>query len=88
MTPISALAILFCIYAVSELIAQKSKAIFSTVLSIAILLLAGFWSGILPRTLIDDAQITESSDKTENPSGTTRTGWSRRDFLLSAFTAR
>ena len=27
-------------------------------LSIAILLLAGFWSGILPRTLIDDAQIT------------------------------
>ena len=58
MTPISALAILFCIYAVSELIAQKTKAIFSTVLSIAILLLAGFWSGILPRTLIDDAQVT------------------------------
>ena len=58
MTPISALAILFCIYAVSELIAQKTKAIFSTVLSIAILLLAGFWSDILPRTLIDDAQIT------------------------------
>ena len=58
MTPISALAILFCIYAVSDLIAQKTKAIFSTVLSIAILLLAGFWSGILPRTLIDDAQIT------------------------------
>ena len=58
MTPISALAILFCIYAVSELIAQKTKAIFSTVLSMAILLLAGFWSGILPRTLIDDAQIT------------------------------
>jgi len=58
MTPISALAILFCIYAVSELIAQKTKAIFSTVLSIAILLLAGFWSGILPRTLIDDAQIS------------------------------
>ena len=58
MTPISALAILFCIYAVSELIAQKTNAIFSTVLSIAILLLAGFWSGILPRTLIDDAQIT------------------------------
>ena len=48
MTPISALAILFCIYAVSDLIAQKTKAIFSTVLSIA----------ILPRTLIDDAQIT------------------------------
>lgn len=61
MTPISALAILFCIYAVSELIAQKTKAIFSTVLSIAILLLAGFWSGILPRTPIDDARSPGSA---------------------------
>ena len=58
MTPISALAILLCIYAVSELIAQKTRAVFSTVLSIALILLAGFWSGLLPRTLIDDAQIT------------------------------
>ena len=58
MTPISALTVLFCIYAVGELIAQKTRAVFSTVLSIAILLLAGFWSGLLPRTLIDDAQIT------------------------------
>ena len=37
MTPISALAILFCIYAVSELIAQKTKAIFSTVLSLSLI---------------------------------------------------
>lgn len=58
MTPISALAVLLCIYAVSELIAQKTRAVFSTVLSIALILLAGFWSGLLPRTLIDDAQIT------------------------------
>lgn len=58
MTPISALAVLLCIYAVSELIAQKTRAVFSTVLSIAIMLLVGFWSGLLPRTLIDDAQIT------------------------------
>ncbi len=58
MTPISALAVLLCIYAVSELIAQKTRAVFSTVLSIAIMLLIGFWSGLLPRTLIDDAQIT------------------------------
>lgn len=57
MTAISALAILFCIYAIGELIAQKTKAIFSTVLSIAIILLVGFWSGLLPRTVITDAQV-------------------------------
>lgn len=40
------------------MIAQKSKAVLSTVLAIAILLLAGFWSGILPRSVIEDAQVT------------------------------
>ena len=58
MAPVLALAILLCIYAVGELVAQKTKAVFSTVLGIAILLLVGFWSGILPRTLIEDAQVT------------------------------
>ena len=58
MAPVLALTILLCIYAVGELIAQKTKAVFSTVLGIAILLLVGFWSGILPRTLIEDAQVT------------------------------
>ena len=58
MTSVLALAVLLCIYAVGELIAQKTKAVFSTVLGIAILLLIGFWSGLLPRTLIDDAQVT------------------------------
>ena len=56
--PIIALTVLFCVYAAGELIAQKSKAVFSTVLGIAILLLAGFWSGILPRSVIEDAQVT------------------------------
>ena len=56
--PIIALTILFCVYAAGELIAQKTKAVFSTVLGIAILLLAGFWSGILPRSVIEDAQVT------------------------------
>ena len=51
--PIIALTVLFCVYAAGELIAQKSKAVFSTVLGIAILLLAGFWSGILPRSVIE-----------------------------------
>lgn len=58
MTGIVALTILFCVYAVSELIAQKTKAVFSTVLGISLLFLAGFWSGVLPRTLIEDAQIS------------------------------
>lgn len=58
MTPVLALTILLCIYAAGELIAQKTKAIFSTVLGIALLLLAGFWSGLLPRSLIEDAQVT------------------------------
>ena len=58
MTPVLALTVLLCIYAIGELVAQKTKAIFSTVLSIALLLLAGFWSGILPRTLIEDAQVS------------------------------
>lgn len=57
MKAIYALTILLCIYVAGELIAQKTKAIFSTVLGIAVLLLAGFWSGVLPRTLIDDAQV-------------------------------
>lgn len=58
MPGIAALTILLSIYAVSELIAQRTKAVFSTVLGIAIILLAGFWSGILPRSLIEDAQIS------------------------------
>lgn len=58
MTGISALTVLLCIYAVSEVIAQKSKAYLSTVLGIAIILLIGFWSGIVPRTIIQDAQVS------------------------------
>lgn len=58
MTPVLALTVLLCIYAAGELIAQKTKAIFSTVLGIALLLLFGFWSGLVPRSLIEDAQVT------------------------------
>lgn len=58
MTGIVALTILFCVYAAGELIAQKTKAVFSTVLGIAIILLDGFWSGLLPQTLIEDAQVS------------------------------
>ena len=58
MGSIGALTVLFCIYAVSELIAVKTRAILSTVLGISVILLAGFWSGILPRTIMKDAQVS------------------------------
>lgn len=57
MASIASLALLLCIYAVCEIIAQKSKAVVSTVLGIAVLLLIGFWTGILPSTIIQDAEI-------------------------------
>ncbi len=59
MPSIAALTILLVLYGASELIAQKTKAIFSTVLAMAILLLTGFWTGILPETLFTDAKVVE-----------------------------
>lgn len=56
MGSIVSLTVLFCIYAVSELIAMRTRAILSTVLGISVILLAGFWSGILPQSIIKDAQ--------------------------------
>ena len=58
MGSIVSLTALFCIYAVSELIAMRTRAILSTVLGISVILLAGFWSGLLPQTLIKDAQVS------------------------------
>lgn len=54
MPGITALTILLTIYATGEMIAKKTKAVFSTVLGIAMLLLAGFWTGILPETIFSD----------------------------------
>lgn len=51
MPGITALTILLTIYGAGEMIAKKTKAVFSTVLGIAILLLIGFWTGILPETI-------------------------------------
>lgn len=59
MTPVFAFTILLLIYAVSELVAQRTKAIISTVLTMALLLLAGFWSGVLPSTIFDDAAVSQ-----------------------------
>ena len=58
MGSIVSLTALFCIYAVSELIAMRTRAILSTVLGISVILLVGFWSGLLPQTLIKDAQVS------------------------------
>lgn len=58
MASVLALAVLLLIYAAGELIAQKTKAVLSSVLVIAILLLIGFWSGLVPTTIIDDAQVS------------------------------
>ncbi len=57
MPEITALAILLSIYAIGELIAKQTKATFSTVLGIAILLLVGFWTGILPQDLFERAGV-------------------------------
>ncbi|MFC3928037.1 hypothetical protein ACVR05_10375 [Streptococcus caprae] len=55
---IVALAILLTIFAISELIAQETKAVLSTVLSVAIILLLGFWTGILPKSIFEDAGLS------------------------------
>ena len=37
---------------------MRTRAILSTVLGISVILLAGFWSGILPQSIIKDAQVS------------------------------
>lgn len=57
MPGITALTILLTIYGAGEMIAKKTKAVFSTVLGIAILLLIGFWTDILPETIFSDCGV-------------------------------
>ena len=56
MLPIFALAVLLAIYALGEIVAQKTKAVLSMTLVIALVLLVGFWCG-LPPTIFDDAAL-------------------------------
>lgn len=56
MLPIFALAVLLAIYALGEIVAQKTKAVLSMTLVIALVLLVGFWCG-LPPTIFNDAAI-------------------------------
>lgn len=51
------LTILLVIYAVSELISRKTNGIIDTVLTISILALVGFWTGILPKNLFTNSGV-------------------------------
>ena len=56
MTPIYAFTFLIIVFAVGDIIAEKTKAIVSTVLVVIVLLLVSFWLG-LPAGIIEDSQI-------------------------------
>lgn len=59
MPGITALTILLTIFAIGELMAKRTKAIFSTVLGVAVLLLAGFWMNLLPATIFQDSGVDD-----------------------------
>ncbi|MFR1051237.1 MAG: hypothetical protein ACOX67_04870 [Oscillospiraceae bacterium] len=58
MIPIVAMAILLATYALGEMCAQKTKAVLSTTLVMAVTLLAAFWCG-LPATIFQDAGVSQ-----------------------------
>ncbi|MBU3830229.1 MAG: hypothetical protein H9843_04980 [Candidatus Limosilactobacillus merdavium] len=57
MSGVISLTILLVIYAVSELISRKTNGIIDTVLTISILALVGFWTGILPKNLFTNSGV-------------------------------
>ena len=54
MVPIYAFAFLVVIFAIGDIVADKTKALLSTVLVVIVLLLVSFWIG-LPGTAIGDS---------------------------------
>ncbi|MCL2559994.1 MAG: hypothetical protein FWE07_05850 [Turicibacter sp.] len=56
MVPIYAFAFLIVIFAIGDIVADKTKALLSTVLVVIVLLLLSFWGG-LPGTVINDSGI-------------------------------
>lgn len=60
MTPIYAITILLIVFALGEAIAQKSKAMVSTTLFVAVALLVGFWIG-LPHDIFVTAAVNKIS---------------------------
>lgn len=64
MPEITTLAILLTIYTTSEVTIKKTKAVSSTVLGIAMLLLVGFWTDIPPETIFSDCDANKFSSVT------------------------
>lgn len=61
MTPTIALAILIAIFAFGEIVAEKTRAVLSATLVIAVTLLIAFWCG-LPGDIFDTATVTAISN--------------------------
>ena len=57
MAPTIALAALMILFAFSEYIVSKTRATISSVLALAVLMLAGFWTGILPKDIFETTGI-------------------------------
>ena len=57
MPAVYAFAIILAFFAIGEIVAQKTKAIISTVFVVVVLLMVGFWLG-LPPTLLQDSGVT------------------------------
>ncbi|MGT2666246.1 hypothetical protein ACVRYP_02815 [Streptococcus rifensis] len=57
MPAITSLTILLVLFAISELIALKTRAMISSVLALAFLMLIGFWTGLIPVASFDDTGI-------------------------------
>ena len=57
MNSILAFTVLIGIFAVGDIVANKTKANISMILFVAVVMLAGFWTGILPQTIIGDSKV-------------------------------
>lgn len=53
-----AMGVIFIIFALSDLIATLSNSMISSILAASILVLLGFWTGIIPTTIFEDSGFT------------------------------
>lgn len=59
MSGVISLTILLVIYAASEYVARRTNGIIDTVLTISVLGLIGFWSGVLPKNSFSNSGVEE-----------------------------
>lgn len=59
MSGVISLTILLVIYAASEYVGRRTNGIIDTVLTISVLGLIGFWSGVLPKNLFSNSGVEE-----------------------------